>query len=59
MNDTQEILLDALSALRNFEAADEGDRDADAAAVLAVYAATDALTALGYRKGADGQYHRR
>lgn len=60
MADTaQEILLDLLSSLRNFEAADEDDKAADEAAISATYTAVDALNRLGYRKGADGQYHKR
>jgi hypothetical protein len=46
--DAQEILLDLLTALRNFEAADEGDKQADADAIDAVLDAADKLK--GYRR---------
>ena len=59
MNETQEILLDALSELRKFEAADEDDKQADADAIEAVFDCVAKLQAIGYRKGADGAYHRR
>lgn len=59
MNAAQELLLDLLSALRNFETSDEDDKAADDAAISATFAAADALSRLGYRKGADGLYHKR
>lgn len=59
MSDAQEILLDLLTALHSFDVADEDDHDADAEAIGAVFAAAEALTKLGYVKGADGRYRRR
>lgn len=59
MNQAQEILLDLLTALREFEGAEESDTVADAEAIKATFKATLELTQLGYRKGADGEYRRR
>lgn len=59
MTQAQEILLDLLTALRQFEAADEDDKAADAVAVEAAFKATKELAELGYRRGADGNYHKR
>ncbi len=59
MDESQEIMLKLLSALRTWEGQDEDDREADAVAALATLEAADKLKGEGWRIGADGVAHRR
>jgi hypothetical protein len=57
--DTQDILLGLLTELRNYEASDEDDKQAEADAVLAVVLAKNRLFGIGWHGGDDGKAHKR